>query len=144
MSRIDAATDEQTVYRFGHPVSAVVAGKGVLLAALEPGRTTEDRIDALEGNVLRMFSKQGALGGEEPALNWDYAAAQIEFATCANLLNHPDNPAPVGVHLRPEVAAAMPALSRDRRTYTFRIRRRLPFLAAGPRGAHGEDIPLLD
>jgi DNA-binding SARP family transcriptional activator/ABC-type oligopeptide transport system substrate-binding subunit len=124
VSRIDAATGEQTVYRFGHPVSAVVAGKGVLLVALEPGRTTEDRIDALEGNVLRMFSKQGALGqGEEPALNWDYAAAQIEFATCANLLNYPDKPPPVGVRLRPEVAAAMPALSRDRRTYTFRIRR---------------------
>ena len=123
VSRIDAATDEQTVYRFGHPVSAAVAGKGVLLVALEPGRTTEDRIDALEGNVLRMFSKQGALGGEEPALNWDYAAAQIEFATCANLLNYPDKPPPVGARLRPEVAAAMPALSRDRRTYTFTIRR---------------------
>ena len=43
VSRIDAATDEQTVYRFGHPVSAEVAAKGVLLVALEPGRTTEDR-----------------------------------------------------------------------------------------------------
>ena len=124
VSRIDAVTGRQTVYRFGHAVAAEVAGKGVLLAALEPGRTTEERIDALRGNVLRLFSKQGALGqGNEPALNWDLVAAQIAFATCANLLRYPDKPAPEGLRLRPEVAARIPTLSRDRRTYTFTVRR---------------------
>jgi DNA-binding SARP family transcriptional activator/ABC-type transport system substrate-binding protein/outer membrane protein assembly factor BamB len=124
VSRIDPDTRRQTVYRFGHSVAAAVAGNGVLLAALEQGPTTEERIGSLHGNVLRLFSKQGALGlGREPALDWDLAAGQIYFATCANLLRHPDEPAPDGLLLRPEVAARMPTLSRDRRTYTFTIRR---------------------
>jgi ABC-type transport system substrate-binding protein len=125
---IDAVTGNKTVYRFGHPVGAEVVGGGTLLAALGPGRTTEDSIAALRGNVLRLFSKQGALGqGSEPALNYDFAAAQIEFATCAKLLNFPDKPAPEGSHLRPEVAAGMPTLSEDGRTYTFRVRRGYAF-----------------
>jgi DNA-binding SARP family transcriptional activator/ABC-type transport system substrate-binding protein len=121
---IDTVTGDKTVYRFGHPVGAEVVGGGILLAALGPGRTTEDSIAALSGNVLRLFSKQGALGqGSEPALNWDFAANQIEFATCAKLLNYPDKPAPEGSRPRPEVAAGMPTLSRGGRTYTFRVRR---------------------
>jgi DNA-binding SARP family transcriptional activator/ABC-type transport system substrate-binding protein/outer membrane protein assembly factor BamB len=125
---IDAVTGDKTVYRFGHPVGAEVAGGGILLAALGPGRTTEDSIAALKGNVLRLFSKQGALGqGSEPALNWDFAANQIEFATCAQLLNFPDKAAPDGSRVRPEVATAMPTLSGDGRTYTFRVRRGYAF-----------------
>jgi DNA-binding SARP family transcriptional activator len=125
---IDTVTGDKTVYRFGHPVGAEVVGGGILLAALGPGRTTEDSIAALKGNVLRLFSKQGALGqGSEPALNWDFAAVQIEFATCAQLLNYPDKPAPEGSHPHPEVAAGMPTLSGDGRTYTFRVRRGYAF-----------------
>jgi DNA-binding SARP family transcriptional activator/ABC-type transport system substrate-binding protein len=125
---IDAVTGRKTIYRFGHPVGAEVVGGGILLAALGPGRTTEDSIAALSGNVVRLFSQQGALGqGNEPALNWNLAAAQIEFATCAKLLNYPDKPAPEGLRLQPEVAAGMPTLSRDGRTYTFRVRRGYSF-----------------
>ncbi len=125
---IDAVSGDKTIYRFGHPVGAEVVGGGILLAALGPGRTTEDSIAALNGNVIRLFSKQGALGqGNEPALNWDFAANQIEFATCAKLLNFPDKPAPEGSHLRPEVAAGMPMLSGDGHTYTFRVRRGYAF-----------------
>jgi DNA-binding SARP family transcriptional activator/ABC-type transport system substrate-binding protein len=125
---IDAVSGDKTVYRFGHPVGANVVGGGILLAALGPGRTTEDSIAALKGNVLRLFSKQGALGqGSEPALNWDFAANQIEFATCAKLLNYADKPAPEGSRPRPEVAAGMPTLSGGGRTYTFRVRRGYAF-----------------
>src|SRR5262249_15154266 len=49
-------------------------------------------------------------------------AEQILYATCANLLAYPDSAGPAGTHLRPEIAAAMPTVSRDGRTYTFRIR----------------------
>jgi class 3 adenylate cyclase/ABC-type transport system substrate-binding protein len=121
---IDAITGKPTTYRFDHPVGLAAAGGGILLAALQPGPTIEKRIDALSGKVARLFSQQGALGeGSEPALNLNEAAGQIAFATCATLLNYPDKPAPEGLQLRPEVAAAMPALSADRRTYTFTVRR---------------------
>jgi ABC-type transport system substrate-binding protein/tRNA A-37 threonylcarbamoyl transferase component Bud32 len=47
---------------------------------------------------------------------------QFMYATCANLLNYPDSAGPEGTELRPEIAAAMPTLSADGRTYTFTIR----------------------
>jgi ABC-type transport system substrate-binding protein len=52
-------------------------------------------------------------------LPWD---EQLAYTTCANLLNYPDSAGPTGTRLRPEIAAAMPSVSRDGRTYTFRIR----------------------
>jgi predicted Ser/Thr protein kinase len=47
---------------------------------------------------------------------------QVLYATCAKLLNYPDASGAAGARLRPEIAAAMPTLSPDGRTYTFRIR----------------------
>jgi ABC-type transport system substrate-binding protein/tRNA A-37 threonylcarbamoyl transferase component Bud32 len=47
---------------------------------------------------------------------------QMLYATCAKLLNYPDASGSEGAQLRPEIAAAMPTVSHDGRTYTFRIR----------------------
>ena len=44
------------------------------------------------------------------------------YLTCVGLLNYPDKPAPDGWRLEPEVAAAMPTVSADGRTYTFTIK----------------------
>jgi ABC-type transport system substrate-binding protein len=52
---------------------------------------------------------------------------QVLYATCAKLLNYPDASGSEGAQLRPEVAAAMPTVSPDGRTYTFRIRRGFRF-----------------
>jgi DNA-binding SARP family transcriptional activator/ABC-type transport system substrate-binding protein len=119
---IDAVTGKlTTTYRFGHPVGPMAAGNGVLLASLEPGRPIEERIAALPGKVATFFAHFGELG-DEPALNTDPGGYQIEFATCARLLNYPDKPPPEGWNLQPEIAASMPTLSPDGRTYRFRIR----------------------
>src|SRR5262249_57874690 len=119
----DAVTGkEMTTYRFGHPVDSVIAGDGVLLAFLDPGRTIEGRIHSLPGRVAKFFAHAGELGRDEPALNTDPGAYQIEYATCAKLLNYPDRPPPQGLRLQPEVAAAMPTLSADGRTYSFTVR----------------------
>ena len=120
---IDGVTGATThTYRFDHPVGRIAAGDGVLLVSLFPGPTVSDRLDSLEGRVAESFSDAGELGGDEPALNVDPGAYQIEFATCAKLLNYPDKPPPEGLRLAPEIAAAMPTISRDRRTYTFTVR----------------------
>jgi YVTN family beta-propeller protein len=65
----------------------------------------------------------------DPALMVGYGpqAAQLEFATCAKLLNYPDLAGPRGSRLVPEVAAAMPRVSADGRTYTFIVRRSFRF-----------------
>ena len=57
----------------------------------------------------------------DPAHNglWD---EQVLYATCAKLVNYPDSAGRNGARLQPEIAAAMPTLSPDGRTYTFRIR----------------------
>jgi YVTN family beta-propeller protein len=55
----------------------------------------------------------------DPAL---YPEPQTNYATCAKLLNHPDASGAAGTRLVPEVAAALPAVSADGRTYTFTIR----------------------
>jgi DNA-binding SARP family transcriptional activator/ABC-type oligopeptide transport system substrate-binding subunit len=120
---IDALTGRITTsYAFGHPVSDLVVGDGVLLVHVQAGRTLEARIDSLTGTVAKFYAHWNELGAGEPALSTDPGAYEIEFATCAKLLNYPDEPSPEGWQLQPEVAAAMPSLSGDRRTYTFRIR----------------------
>jgi DNA-binding SARP family transcriptional activator/ABC-type oligopeptide transport system substrate-binding subunit len=120
---IDTVTGRRTAtYRFGHPVGPISAGNGVLLVSLDQGPTLEDHISSLAGMVATFFAHANELGGDEPALNADPGAYQIEFATCAKLLNYPDEPPPRGWQLRPEVAAGMPTVSADGRRYTFTIR----------------------
>jgi DNA-binding SARP family transcriptional activator/ABC-type oligopeptide transport system substrate-binding subunit len=120
---IDAVTGKQTTFRFSHPVETIVAGDGVLLVHLPTGPTAEKFIDSIPGTVGKFLADAGELGqGDEPALNTNPGAIQIGYATCALLLNYPDKPGPEGWQLRPEVAASMPAVSPDGRTYTFTVR----------------------
>ena len=60
---------------------------------------------------------------------------QINYATCAKLVNYPDAAAPDGTRLVPEVAAALPSRSPDGRTYTFTIREGFKFSPP-----HGERV----
>jgi peptide/nickel transport system substrate-binding protein len=62
------------------------------------------------------------LARNDPALDSTPLAFQVEYATCAKLLNYPDRTGTSGGHLHPEVAASMPTLSADGRTYTFTVR----------------------
>jgi len=103
---IDALTGRmKTRYSFGHPVGGLVVGDGVLLVRLEAGPPMEARIDSLTGTVAKFFAHWNELGAEEPALSTDPGAYQIEFATCAKLLNYPDKPPPA-----PTPKAVAPAL----------------------------------
>ena len=58
----------------------------------------------------------------DPAVPANADRWQRDYATCATLLNYPDSAGDAGRELRPEIAAAMPVVSPDGRTYTFRIR----------------------
>jgi class 3 adenylate cyclase/ABC-type transport system substrate-binding protein len=118
---IDAITGQVTTYHLGHPVGVVAAGAGALLGWLQPGESIEQIVDEQGGNVLRLFSQQGELGEDEPALNWNYRAFQIDYATCANLLNYPDK-AGAAATLQPEVATSVPTPTNHGRTYTFTVR----------------------
>jgi ABC-type transport system substrate-binding protein/class 3 adenylate cyclase/streptogramin lyase len=121
VSGIDAVTGRRTTYRFEHPVGTIAAGSGRLLVALSAGLTYEDRIDALKGKVARLFVQAYQLDGD-PASTWSNVGFEVEYATCAKLLNYDDKAAPAGRTIRPEIATSLPAVSLDGRTYTFTIR----------------------
>jgi len=61
-------------------------------------------------------------GPLDPALALGPQAYQLEYATCAKLVNYPDHAAPAGSRLVPEVARSLPIRSPDGKSYTFPIR----------------------
>jgi YVTN family beta-propeller protein len=57
----------------------------------------------------------------DPAVRFD-VGSQVVYATCASLLNYPDEPGAGGLRLVPDAARALPTVSKDGRSYTFKIR----------------------
>jgi YVTN family beta-propeller protein len=72
------------------------------------------------GGVLHLESSLGP-ASTDPALT-DNTSLAIHYATCAKLLNYPDERAPLGFQLTPEVAESVPVPSADGRSYRFVIR----------------------
>ena len=72
-------------------------------------------------NVLQ-FDLSVDIDYVDPALSYYVPAWQIEYATCAKLVNYPDASAPAGSVLRPEIATGLPTVSPDGRIYTFTVR----------------------
>jgi peptide/nickel transport system substrate-binding protein len=58
----------------------------------------------------------------DPALAQTQESWELEYATCAKLVNYPAAGGYRGTRLVPEVASSLPRISRDRRTYTFDVR----------------------
>ena len=79
-------------------------------------------VERKPSGTLRVEAQLSDFGGFDPALNFTTYGAQFDYATCLQLLNHPDAGAPTGTQLEPEAATSLPAVSRDKRSYTFTIR----------------------
>ena len=136
---IDAATGERRSFEFHHALQSVAALDGKLLVEVNREPTYEDRIDALGGKVAGVVVPIYQLSNDnhpDPAVTpANPFVFQAERTTCAPLLGYPDAPPPRGQMLVPEAAAALPALSPDRRTYSFMVRK-------GWRFAPPSDAPL--
>jgi ABC-type transport system substrate-binding protein/class 3 adenylate cyclase/streptogramin lyase len=106
----------------GHATLAVAAGGDEIMIAVGP--TVDEAIADLRGSVLTIATSGSPWTdpSPDPALNGDWQVRQALYLTCVALLNYPDKPAPDGWTLEPEVAAAMPTVSADGRTYTFTIK----------------------
>jgi peptide/nickel transport system substrate-binding protein len=106
---------------------AAVAGTTLLalsFAALSPaGRGQEE---------VLVIGSEFAPENLDPALTIDSLARAIAYATCMRLVDYPDRDGPAGARLVPEAAAAMPRVSRDGRTYSFRVRPGLRFSDGSP------------
>jgi peptide/nickel transport system substrate-binding protein len=87
---------------------------------------------AKDGGTLRVNISAGDIQSVDPAIDYDLVGWTVEYATCVKLLNYPDRPGKAGTRLVPDGAAAMPTVSGDGRTYTFRIRSDLRFNTGDP------------
>jgi YVTN family beta-propeller protein len=121
VSRIDPQTNRvvDTIHVGGSPDRVAIAA-GRVWVTVQAGTAP---VGAVSGGIVRIL-QQTDFNSTDPALMASYGpqAAQLEFATCAKLLDYPDQRAPQGTRLVPEVAAAMPAVSADGRAYTFTVR----------------------
>jgi DNA-binding SARP family transcriptional activator/ABC-type transport system substrate-binding protein len=120
VTRIDPRTNATTTFTVGHEAGPIAVADGLL--AVSVGPTAVDATAGLRGRVAHFISTNDWLGATDPAVATDPWQWQLEYATCAKLMNHPDAPAPAGWRVVPEVAMAPPTLSTDGRTYSFRIR----------------------
>jgi ABC-type oligopeptide transport system substrate-binding subunit len=108
-------------------LAAFLVGASLLLAAAcgggdeSKGGTTGSTAATKKGGTAR-FNLRTDTDYTDPTLAYYQTSWQHQYATCAKLLNYPDAPAPKGSQLQPEVAAAMPTISNDGKTYTFTIR----------------------
>jgi len=124
VSKIDPKANKlvETIEVGGVPVGVAVAA-GRVWVTVAGGENAG--IDAGPGTArLEALSDAGTL---DPALASDALSVQVEYATCAKLLNYPDKRGPAALQLEPEAALSQPALSADGRTYTFTIRSGLRF-----------------
>jgi DNA-binding SARP family transcriptional activator/streptogramin lyase len=117
VSAIDAGSGEITTYEFEHPIQAVAAGAETVLVQLVAGRPYDDVISEIDGEVAKFFVGSYELDPTNPDLIGGDLWNPVARATCAGLLRQGENG-----EVQPEVAASMPTVSEQGRTYTFTIR----------------------
>jgi peptide/nickel transport system substrate-binding protein len=97
-------------------VLAVVILALVAVVLYKGGRRQAPPTDALVVAQTQDFASL------DPALAQTQESWELEYATCAKLVNYPAAGGYRGTRLVPEVASSLPHVSRDRRTYTFDVR----------------------
>ena len=111
--------------RFLLSFALAVMGAGLLVAASFAGSTSRRhrspaRAEAKRGGTLRINLSETDFEFLDPSLSYDAPGWQVLYSTNVTLLNYPDKPGAAGARLVAEGAAAMPVVSRDGKTYTFR------------------------
>ena len=99
--------------------AAIIAGAALLGVAVfaEPSNARP----SARGGTLRV-DERSDFDSVDPAISFFSHSWRLQQTTCAKLMNQPDREGAAGVRLVPEIAARMPTVSRDGRTYTFTLR----------------------
>jgi YVTN family beta-propeller protein len=125
VSRINLRTYRMQTIQVGGSPQAIAVGGGRVWVTVQPSLAVPTK-SARSGGVLRVDSNL-PFDFLDTALSYFAESWEVEYATCAKLLNYPDRPAPAGARLVPEVAAALPKPTNGGRTYTFTIRKGFRF-----------------
>jgi YVTN family beta-propeller protein len=121
VSRIDPRRERvsATIRVGGSPQAIAVAGRRAWVTVDAPAIPPTGLPAA--GGTARVDAAQD-VDSLDPALAYEPDSWQILYATCAKLLNYPDQSGQRGSVLAPEVAQSLPARSPDGLAYTFAIR----------------------
>ena len=102
--------------------SALIMGGLLVLVAAQPGAPGAPPT-VRDGGIFRIvFHAASGLDYVDPALASSAPGWAVLDTTCARLFTYPDKPPPAAFRYVPEVAGGLPKISRDRKTYTFRLR----------------------
>jgi ABC-type transport system substrate-binding protein len=107
--------------------ASLLVGSAFASSASSAGPAKAGGSEAKRGGTLRINLSTTDFEYLDPALAYDAAGWQVLYMTNLMLLNYPDKPAPEGSRLVPDAAAGFPRVSRDGRTYTFKIKSGLRF-----------------
>jgi YVTN family beta-propeller protein len=123
VSRIDPRRNAvvKTIRLGSSPAGVVAAAGSIWVTVQESAPRAPAPAPEASGGSAR-FNIESGFDFTDPALAYFGTSWQLEYATCAKLLNYPDRSGPAGSRLVPEVAKSLPAASAGGRRYTFRIR----------------------
>jgi DNA-binding SARP family transcriptional activator/ABC-type transport system substrate-binding protein len=125
VTAIDAVSGRRRTYRFPHAIGDLAAGAGVVAVPLSTEPSMDQVFAGVTGKVARFIWPSHTTDPGDPAIadiRLNPWMAQMERATCAMLLNYQDAAGPRVSQLEPELAASMPKISADGRTYRFTLR----------------------
>ena len=112
-------------------LSVLAISGALLLIAAQPG-TTGSRETVREGGIFRIvFHSSSGLDYVDPALASSVPGWAVLDTTCARLFAYPDKPPPEAYRFKAEVATGV-RISRDRKTYTFTLRKDFRFSDGTP------------
>jgi DNA-binding SARP family transcriptional activator/ABC-type transport system substrate-binding protein len=115
--RIDERSNKVTKVEIGGSPQSLAVGGGKVWASVHQ---TPPAVQPSGGTaVMRAPAYMTSL---DQAVASNGAASWVGYATCAMLLNYPDEPGGGGTRLVPDAARSLPTVSKDGRSYTFTIR----------------------
>ena len=93
-----------------------------LLVALSVGALTAAESSAGGGQILQLANASTDVDASDPALAYGTLSWEIEYETCAKLVDYSDAGGTVSNELSPDAATGMPVIGSGGRFYSFTIR----------------------
>ena len=109
---------------FTAPMSMIGVAALAAVLAVTAGASTTART---AGGTLQLAVAATDVDYSDPALAYGVLSWQIEYETCAKLIDYSDAGGKASTELSPSAATGLPVISADGKTYTFTIRPGIKF-----------------